>query len=83
MITDKRGKKNHSSSQRRILQLLHEKIDGLRPSTQTILPHLPQSIEVRIGSFSVVSTLYIALPASGSKEASGVHDSIFSGEMDF
>ena len=69
--------------ERKILQLLHEKIGGLRPSTQTILPHLPQSIEVRIGSISVVSTLYIALPASGSKEASGAHDSIFSGEMDF
>ena len=82
MITDN-SRENHSSSQRRILQLLHEKKEGLRPSTQTILPHLPQSIEVLIGSFNVVSTLYIALPASGSKEASGVHDSISSGEIDF
>jgi hypothetical protein len=82
MITDKKVIKNHSSSQRRILQLLQEKIDGFRPSTQTILPHLPQSIEVRIGSFSVVSTLYIALPASGSNEASGVQDSISLGGIE-
>ena len=74
---------NHSSSQRRISQLLHEKKDGLRPSTQTILLHLPQSIEVLIGSLNVVSTLYIVLPASGSKEASGTHDAIFFGEIDF
>lgn len=83
MITDKNSIENHSSSHRRMLQKLHEKREGFRPSTQTTLPHLPHSIDVRIGSFSVVSTLYIALPASGSKEASGTHEAICFGEIDF
>lgn len=82
MITDESDLKNHSSSHRRILQLLQENENGFFPSTHTILPHFPHNIDVLIGSFRVVSTLYIALPASGSKEESGVHEAISSDEIE-
>ena len=82
MITDESDLKNHSSSHRRILQLLQENDNGFFPSTHTILPHFPHNIDVLIGSFRVVSTLYIALPASGSKEESGVHEAISSDEIE-
>jgi hypothetical protein len=82
MITDDKNLKNHSSSHRRILHSLQENDNGFFPSTHTILPHFPHNIDVLIGSFRVVSTLYIALPASGSKEESGVHDAISSDEIE-
>ena len=82
MITDDKNLKNHSSSHRRILHLLQEKDIGFFPLTHTILPHFPHNIDVLIGSFRVVSTLYMALPASGSKEESGVHDAISSDEIE-
>ncbi|GIT75266.1 MAG: hypothetical protein Ct9H300mP30_3280 [Methanobacteriota archaeon] len=44
---------------------------GLPPVIQSMLPHLPQSTEVLIGDSRVVSTRYIARPASGIVVESG------------
>ena len=51
------------------------KFFGFFPSTHSIFAHLPQSIEVLIGSSKVVSILNIGRPASGMYEALGVHES--------
>ena len=60
-------------------QELHEWLLGFRPSIQSRLPHLPQSTEVLIGDSRVVSTRYIARPASGIVVESGSHAATFSG----
>lgn len=48
-----------------------------------MLLHLPHKTDVLMGSFKVVSILYIGLPASGSNEASGIHDEIMLASTDF
>lgn len=60
-----------SSFHRSISQPLQMYRNGFFPSTHSTLPHAPHSMDVRIGSSSEVSTLYMTRPASGKDPGEG------------